>query len=149
MNIYGYSFSIPYIFHIYIYIYTYIYMCVYIYIDIYIYIYVYIYFLVYIYIYIYIDIYTYIYIYIYIYIIYIYTYIYIHFLNIFHICSLVCFLIYGVNRRQDLIAKPHFYKSEPVYDFLGFSQVLLWQMTHGNRMLCSVDILPMSKNTNG
>ena len=27
----------------------------------------------------------------------------------FHIFSLVCFLIYGVKRRQVLIAKPHFY----------------------------------------
>ena len=33
----------------------------------------------------------------------------IYFLNIFHICSLVCFLIYGVNRRQVLIAKPRLY----------------------------------------
>ena len=30
----------------------------------------------------------------------------IYFLNMFHIFSLVCFLIYGVNRRQVLIASP-------------------------------------------
>ena len=29
--------------------------------------------------------------------------------NIFYICSLVCFLVYGVNRRQALIAKPRLY----------------------------------------
>ena len=27
----------------------------------------------------------------------------------FHVFPLVCFLIYGVKRRQTLIAKPHFY----------------------------------------
>ena len=31
------------------------------------------------------------------------------FLNMFHIFSFVCFLIYGVNRRQVLIAKPRIY----------------------------------------
>ena len=41
------------------------------------------------------------------YIFHIYIYIYIYFLNMFHICSLMCFLICGVNRRQVLIAKPH------------------------------------------
>ena len=38
----------------------------------------------------------------------IYIYIYIYFLAMFHIFSLVCFLIYGVKRRQVLIAKPRF-----------------------------------------
>ena len=35
--------------------------------------------------------------------------IYIYFLKMFHIFSLVCFLIYGVNRKQILIAKQRFY----------------------------------------
>ena len=33
----------------------------------------------------------------------------IYFLDMFHVFSLVCFLIYGVKRRQVLIAKPRFY----------------------------------------
>ena len=49
-----------------------------------------------------------IYIYIYQYI-YIYIHIYIYIPNIFHMFSLVCFLTYGVNRRQVLTAKPHLY----------------------------------------
>ena len=36
-------------------------------------------------------------------------YMHICFLDMFHVFSLVCFLIYGVKRRQVLIAKPHFY----------------------------------------
>ena len=36
------------------------------------------------------------------------TYIYIYFLDMFHVFSLVCFLTYGVKRRQVLIAKPCF-----------------------------------------
>ena len=44
----------------------------------------------------------------------------------FHICSLVCFLIYGVNRRQVLIAKPRFYFSNfKFYDFYIFIIVLI------------------------
>ena len=44
------------------------------------------------------------------YIFHIYIYIFhIYFLAMFHIFSLVCFLIYGVKRRQVLIAKPRFY----------------------------------------
>ena len=34
---------------------------------------------------------------------------YIYLLNMFHIFSIVCFLIHGVNRRQVLIAKPCLY----------------------------------------
>ena len=33
----------------------------------------------------------------------------IYFLDMFNVFSLVCFLIYGVKRRQVLIAKPRFY----------------------------------------
>ena len=44
-------------------------------------------------------------------------YIYIYFLDMFHIFSLVRFLIYGVNRRQVLIAKPRLYVSR-FYTFL-------------------------------
>ena len=59
---------------------------------------------IYIYIYIYIHIFVYwysLYIpYIYVYTIYVYIYIYIYFLSMFHIFSLVCFLIYSVNSRS-------------------------------------------------
>ena len=46
----------------------------------------------------------------------------IYFLNIFHICSLVCFLIYSVNRRQVLIAKPRSYSFSTFHTFYIFYQ---------------------------
>ena len=52
------------------------------------------------------------------YIFHIYIYIYFFLKYMFHIPSLMYFLIYGVNRRQVLIAKPH------LYFFLMISRLL-------------------------
>ena len=49
----------------------------------------------------------------------------IYFLNIFHICSLVCFLIYGVNRRQVLIAKPRLYLFSDFTPFIFISNLII------------------------
>ena len=55
----------------------------------------------------------------------IYIYIYIYFLNIFHICSLVCFLIYGVNRRQVLCFLEDFALTWSFWDMMDMSMFRL------------------------
>ena len=61
------------------------------------------------------------------YIFHIYIYIYIYILIMFHLFSLVCFLICGVNRRQVFIAKRRLYfVFSRLYAFYIFYHKYLW-----------------------
>ena len=48
-----------------------------------------------------------------------------YFLNMFHICSLVCFLIYGVNRRQVLRFLEDFALTWSLWDMMDMSMFRL------------------------
>ena len=49
-----------------------------------------------------------------------------YFLAMFHIFSFVCFLIYGVKRKQVLIAKPRFYFYFFSFYTFYFLLAILW-----------------------
>ena len=55
----------------------------------------------------------------------VWAYIYIYFLNMFHIFSLVCFLIYGVNRRQVLCFLEDFALTWSFWDMMDMSMFRL------------------------
>ena len=65
-----------------------------------------------------------------------------YFLNIFHICSLVCFLIYGVNRRQVLCFLEDFALTWSFWDMMDMSMFrLLFQFRTLRVQSCLFEVI--------
>ena len=73
-------------------------------------------------------------------------YMHICFLDMFHVFSLVCFLIYGVKRRQVLIAKPRFYFKISRFTTSIFLSIILWVFIKINVFL-NKSRIPQPKNS--